>query len=186
MSNNDILMDKELFLDKFENMSLKIEQLSSEISKMKDKLDKTNKFNRSFGLEAIRNFNRSFGLEAIRNSKPLSFAKEIHGIKSPTKRYIMSIRTVSELWKGRKNDFLIAIRQQEKETQKDLKALGIRIPVDDMKNLTTLTKEVLSMLYVSSELKGLEITEILREIISQINKEGQNMVHEVKQNLLLK
>ncbi|MHA1488034.1 MAG: hypothetical protein ACTSSC_12805, partial [Promethearchaeota archaeon] len=82
--------------------------------------------------------------------------------------------------------FLIAIRQQEKETQKDLKALGIRIPVDDMKNLTTLTKEVLSMLYVSSELKGLEITEILREIISQINKEGQNMVHEVKQNLLLK
>jgi len=55
-----------------------------------------------------------------------------------------------------------------------------------MKNLTTLTKEVLSMLYVSSELKGLEITEILREIISQINKEGQNMVHEVKQNLLLK
>jgi predicted HAD superfamily phosphohydrolase len=90
------------------------------------------------------------------------------------------------LWKGRKNDFLIAIRQQEKETQKDLKALGIRIPVDDMKNLTTLTKEVLSMLYVSSELKGIEITEILREIISQINKEGQNMVHEVKQNLLLK
>jgi predicted HAD superfamily phosphohydrolase len=98
----------------------------------------------------------------------------------------MSIRTVSELWKGRKNDFLIAIRQQEKETQKDLKALGIRIPVDDMKNLTTLTKEVLSMLYVSSELKGIEITEILREIISQINNEGQNMVREVKQNLLLK
>jgi predicted HAD superfamily phosphohydrolase len=98
----------------------------------------------------------------------------------------MSIRTVSELWKGRKNDFLIAIRQQEKETQKDIKALGIRIPVDDMKNLTTLTKEVLSMLYVSSEIKGIEITEILREIISQINKEGQSMVHEVKQNLLLK
>jgi predicted HAD superfamily phosphohydrolase len=89
------------------------------------------------------------------------------------------------MWKGRKNDFLIAIRQQEKETQKDLKALGIRIPVDDMKNLTTLTKEVLSMLYVSSEIKGIEITEILREIISQINKEGQSMVREVKQNLLL-
>ncbi|MHA1235308.1 MAG: hypothetical protein ACTSQL_09525 [Promethearchaeota archaeon] len=96
----------------------------------------------------------------------------------------MSIRTVSELWKGRKNDFLIAIRQQEKENQKDLKALGIRIPVDDMKNLTTLTKEVLSMLYISSELKGIEITEILREIISQINNDGQSMVREVKQNLL--
>jgi len=174
MSENDILMDKELFLEKFEKMSLKIEQLSSEITKMKEKLDKTNKFNRSFGLEAIR------------NSKPLSFAKEIQGIRSPTKRYIMSIRTVSELWKGRKNDFLIAIRQQENETHLDLKALGIRIPIDDTKNLITLTKEVLSMLYVSSELKGIEITEILREIISQINKEGQNMVHEVKQNMLLK
>ncbi len=173
MSDNDILMDKELFLEKFEKMSLKIEQLTSEISKMKEKLDKNNKFNRSFGLEAIR------------NSKPLSFAREIQGIKSPTKRYIMSIRTVSELWKGRKNDFLIIIRQQEKETHMDLKALGIRIPIDDMKNLTTLTKEVLSMLYISSELKGIEVTEILREIISQINKDGQSMIREIKQNMLI-
>ncbi len=174
MNENDILMDKELFLEKFEKMSLKIEQLTLEISKMKEKLEKTNKINRSFGLEALR------------NSKPLTFAREIHGIKSPTKRYIMSIRTVSEMWKGRRNDFLIAIRQQEKETHMDLKALGIRIPVDDLKNLSTLAKEVLSMLYISSELKGIEITEILREIISQINKDGQRMVHEVKQNLLLK
>ena len=173
MSDSDILMNKELFLEKFEKMSLKIEQLSSEISKMKEKLDKTNKFNRSFGLEAIR------------NSKPLSFAKEIHGIKSPTKRYIMSIRTVSELWKGRKNDFLITIRQQENETHLDLKALGIRIPIKDTKNLTTLTKEVLSMLYISSELKGIEVTEILREIISQINKDGQSMIREIKQNMLI-
>lgn len=174
MNENDILMDKELFLEKFEKMSLKIEQLTLEISKMKEKLEKTNKINRSFGLEALR------------NSKPLTFAREIHGIKSPTKRYIMSIRTVSEMWKGRRNDFLIAIRQQEKETHMDIKALGIRIPVDDLKNLSTLAKEVLSMLYISSELKGIEITEILREIISQINKDGQRMVHEVKQNLLLK
>ena len=173
MSDNDILMDKELFLEKFEKMSLKIEQLTLEISKMKEKLEKSNKINRSFGLEALR------------NSKPLTFAREIHGIKSPTKRYIMSIRTVSEMWKGRRNDFLIAIRQQEKETHMDIKALGIRIPVDDLKNLSTLAKEVLSMLYISSELKGIEITEILREIISQINKQGQSMVHEVKQNLLL-
>ena len=173
MSENDILMDKELFLEKFEKMSLKIEQLTSEISKMREKLDKTNKFNRSFGLEAIR------------NSKPLSFAREIQGIKSPTKRYIMSIRTVSELWKGRKNDFLITIRQQENKTQLDLKALGIRIPINDTKNLTTLTKEVLSMLYISSELKGIEVTEILREIISQINKDGQSMIREIKQNMLI-
>ncbi|GAJ12350.1 unnamed protein product [marine sediment metagenome] len=173
MSDSENPIDRELFLEKFEKLSLKIEQLTSEISKMKEKLDKTNKFNRSFGLEALR------------NSKPLGFAREIHGIKSPTKRYILSIRTVSELWKGRKNDFLIAIRQQEKQTQKDLKALGIRIPIDDMKNLTTLAREVLSMLYISSELKGIEITEILREMISQINKEGQSMVREVKQNMVL-
>jgi hypothetical protein len=140
---------------------------------MKDKLDKTNKINRSFGLEAIR------------NSKQLTFVREINGISSPTKRYILSIRTVSELWKGRKNDFLIAIRQQEKETHMDLKALGIRIPIDDMKNLRTLTKAVLSLLYISSELKGLEITEILREIVSEINKEGDAMVREIKQNMML-
>ena len=173
MSDNEILIDRELFLEKFEKMSLKIEQLTLEISKMKEKLDKTNKINRSFGLDALR------------NSKSLTFAREIQGIKSPTKLYILSIRTVSELWKGRKNDFLITIRQQEKETHKDLKALGIRIPINDMKNLTILAKEFLSMLYVSSELKGIEITEILREIISQINKDGQSMVREIKQNMML-
>jgi hypothetical protein len=41
------------------------------------------------------------------------------------------------------------------------------------------------MLYISSELKGIEITEILREIISQINKDGQSMVREIKQNMLV-
>ena len=173
MSDSEILVDKELFLEKFEKMSIKIEQLTLEISKMKEKLDKTNKINRSFGLDALR------------NSKSLTFAREIQGIKSPTKLYILSIRTVSELWKGRKNDFLITIRQQEKETHKDLKALGIRIPINDMKNLTILAKEFLSMLYVSSELKGIEITEILREVISQINKDGQSMVREIKQNMML-
>ena len=173
MSESENIIDKELFLEKFEKMSLKIEQLTLEISKMREKLEKTNKINRSFGLEALK------------NSKPLTFAREIHGIKSPTKLYILSIRTVSELWKGRKNDFLLAIRQQEKETHMDLKALGIRIPIDDMKNLTTLAKEVLSMLYISSELKGIEVTEILRDIVSQINKDGQEMVREVKENVAL-
>ncbi|MBY9014909.1 MAG: hypothetical protein KGD68_04385 [Candidatus Lokiarchaeota archaeon] len=173
MSKSENIIDKELFLEKFEKMSLKIEKLTLEISKMKEKLDKTNKINRSFGLEALG------------NSKPLSFAREIHGIKSPTKLYILSIRTVSELWKGRKNDFLITIRQQEKETHQDLKALGIRIPIDDMKNLTTLAREVLSMLYISSELKGIEVTEILREVISEINKDGQSMVREIKQNMMI-
>ncbi len=173
MSKSENKIDKELFLEKFEKLSLKIEQLTLEISKMKEKLDKTNKINRGFGLKAIR------------NSKPLTFAREIYGLRSPTKQYILSIRTVSEVWKGRKNDFLVAIRQQENETHMDLKALGIRIPIDDMKNLTTLAKEVLSMLYISSELKGIEVTEILREIVTQINKDGQSMVREIKQNMEL-
>ena len=40
MSESETVIDKELFLEKFEKMSLKIEQLALEISKMKDKLDK--------------------------------------------------------------------------------------------------------------------------------------------------
>ena len=173
MSESENVIDRELFLEKFEKMSLKIEQLALEISKMKEKLDKSNKINRSFGLKAIR------------NSKPLTFTKEIYGLRSPTKQYVLSIRTVSEVWKGRKNYFLITIRQQESETHMDLKALGIRIPIDDMKNLTTLAKEVLSLLYISRELKGIQVTEILREIVSEINKDGQSMVREIKQNMMI-
>ncbi len=170
MSNFEKNIDKDFFLERFEKLSLKLEQLTDEISKMKSKLGRTN---------------RSFGLKALRNSEPLEFAKGVKGVGSPTKKYILSIRAITGQWKGRKNDILITIRQQEKETQMDIKALGIRIPIDDMKNLTILAREVLSMLYISSELKGIEITEILREIISQINKEGQSMVREVKQNMLL-
>ena len=166
-------IDKELFLEKFEKLSLKVEQLTSEISKMKEKLDKSNKVNRHFGLEAIR------------NSTPLDFTKEIQGIGSPSKRYILSIRSVSEVWKGRKNDFLIAIRQQEKETFMDIKALGIRIPVDDVKNLQLITRQILSLLYIACDLKGIEINEILRETLTQINNNGYNMVQEVKSKMIL-
>ncbi|NHJ25965.1 MAG: hypothetical protein EAX89_15415 [Candidatus Lokiarchaeota archaeon] len=172
MSDYEKLIDKELFLEKFEKLSLKVEQLTSEITKMKEKIDKSNKINRSFGLEAIR------------NSQPISFTKEVHGMQSPTKRYILSIRSISELWKGRKNDYLIIIRQQERETQMDLKALGIRIPVDDIKSLESLAKQILSLLYTSCELEGLEINEILRDITTQINEEGAKMVQEVKEKMV--
>ena len=172
MSDCENLIDKELFLEKFEKLSLKVEQLTSEISKMKEKLDKSNKINRSFGLEAIR------------YSQPLNFTKEVHGIQSPTKRYILSIRSVSELWKGRKNDYLLAIRQQDRETHMDLKALGIRIPVDDIKNLESLAKQVISLLYTSCELQGLEINEILRRILTEINEDGSKIVQEVKEKMI--
>jgi hypothetical protein len=172
MNDCDNLIDKELFLEKFEKLSLKVEQLALEISKLKEKLDKSNKINRSFGLEAIR------------YSQPLNFTKEVHGMQSPTKRYILSIRSISEVWKGRKNDYLLVIRQQERETHLDLKALGIRIPVDDIKNLESLAKQILSLLYTSCDLKGLEINEVLRNIINQINEEGAQMVQEVKEKMI--
>ena len=173
MSDCDNLIDKELFLEKFEKLSLKVEQLTKEISIMKNKLDKSNIINRSFGLDAIK------------NSQPLNFTKEVNGIGSPSKRYIFSIRSVSESWKGRKNDLLLVIRQQDKETKTDLKALGIRIPIDDIKNIETLAREVISLLFVSCELKGLEINEILRDILTQINDKGSEMVQEVKKKMMI-
>jgi len=173
VSDCDNLIDKELFLEKFEKLSLKVEQLTEEISIMKNKLDKSNIINRSFGLDAIK------------NSQPLNFTREVNGIGSPSKRYIFSIRSVSESWKGRKNDLLLVIRQQDKETQKDLKALGIRIPINDIKNIETLAREIISLLYVSCELKGLEINEILRDILTQINDNGNEMVQEVKKKMMI-
>ncbi len=167
------ISSEEIFLKKFEQLSLKIEQLTEEISKMKTKLDKNYKVNRTFGLKTVR------------NSEPLEFARDVMGIGSPTKRYLLSLRAITEEWKGRKNDILITIRQQEKETHLDLKALGIRIPITDVKNLRTLAKEVLSLLYISCELQGLAINEILREIITEINDNGRKMVQEIKQKLVL-
>jgi hypothetical protein len=163
----------EIFLKKFEQLSLKIEQLTEEISKMKTKLDKNYKVNRTFGLKTVR------------NSEPLEFARDVMGIGSPTKRYLLSLRAITEEWKGRKNDILITIRQQEKETHMDLKSLGIRIPINDVKSFRILAQEVLSLLYISCELRGLVINEILREIINEINDNGHKMVQEIKQKLVL-
>ena len=171
MSNYDDLINKELFLEKFEKLFLKVEQLSDDVSKLKVKLDKNVKMNRTFGLKTIR------------NSEPLEFAKDVFGLSSPTKRYILSIRGITEEWKGRKNDFLLAIRQQEKETHMDIKALGIRIPINDIKNIRLLAKQILSLLYVSSELKGIPINEILREILTEINEEGNNLIREIKDKM---
>ncbi len=171
MSNFDF-SSEEIFIKKFEKLALKIEQLTDEISKMKAKLDKNYKVNRTFGLKTVR------------NSQPLNFARDVMGIGSPTKRYLLSLRAITEEWKGRKNDILITIRQQEKETQMDLKALGIRIPISDIKNIRVLAKQILSLLYISCELRGLAINEILREILTEINEEGNKMVQEIKQKMV--
>ncbi|MHA1149775.1 MAG: hypothetical protein ACTSR8_16185 [Promethearchaeota archaeon] len=161
-------LDKELFLEKFEKLSLQVEKLSDEIAQLKTKLNASNKMNRTFGLKTIR------------NSEPLKFAQDVFGVGSPTKRYLLSIRAITEEWKGKKNDILVAIRQQEKETHLDLKALGIRIPISDIKTLRKLTREIISLLYIAAELKGIEINEILREILVEINKDGHEMVQEIK------
>ena len=166
------ISSEEFFLKKFEKLALKIEQLTDEISKMKTKLDKNYKLNRTFGLKTIR------------NSEPLDFARDVMGIGSPTKRYLLSLRAITEEWKGRKNDILITIRQQEKETHMDLKALGIRIPISDIKNIRVLAKQILSLLYISCELRGLAINEILREILTEINEDGNKMVQEIKQKMV--
>jgi hypothetical protein len=164
---------EDFLLEKFEKLSLKVDQLTEEILKMKTKLDKNYKLNRTFGLKTIR------------NSEPLNFAKDVMGIGSATKRYLLSLRAITEVWKGRKNDILITIRQQEKETHMDLKALGIRIPITDIKNIRILSKEVLSLLYITCELRGLAINEILREIITEINDDGQKMVQEIKEKMVI-
>ncbi|MFX1376267.1 MAG: hypothetical protein ACFFA0_10670 [Promethearchaeota archaeon] len=163
---------EELFLEKFEKLALKVEQLTDEISKMKTKLDKNYRLNRTFGLKTIR------------NSEPLDFAKDVMGIGSPTKRYLLSIRAITEEWKGRKNDILLTIRQQEKETHLDLKALGIRIPINDIKKISMLAREIISLLYVSCDLHSMAINEILREIITEINENGHKMVQEIKQKMV--
>lgn len=171
MSNYESNVE-ELFLEKFEKLALRVEQLTDEISKMKDKLDKNYKLNRTFGLKTIR------------NSESLEFAKDIMGIGSPTKRYLLSLRAITEEWKGRKNDILLTIRQQEQETHLDLKALGIRIPINDIKNISLLAKEILSLLYISCDLHGTSINEILRDIITEINEKGHKMVQEIKQKMV--
>jgi hypothetical protein len=172
MSNYESNVE-ELFLEKFEKLALKVEQLTDEISQMKNKLDKNYKLNRTFGLKTIR------------NSQPLNFAKDIMGLGSPTKRYLLSLRAITEEWKGRKNDILITIRQQEKETHLDLKALGIRIPIKDIKSLSLLAKEVISLLYISCEIHGMAISEILRDLITEVNENGYKMVQEIKQKMII-
>lgn len=162
---------REIFLEKFGKLSLKVEQLTDEISHMNRKFDKMNKFNRSFGLKSLR------------NSEPLEFAQDVNGIGSPTKKYILSIRAITEEWKGRKNDILIAIRQLDNETSQDIKSLGIRIPINDIRNIRLLTKEIISLLYISCELKGVEINEILRDLLIEINQDGPKILNEIKQKM---
>ena len=162
----------EIINNKFEVLSLKLEKLTSEMEKVTNKLEESNKLDRAFGLKTLK------------ISNPLDFIQDIFGIGSSTKNYLLSIRAITQEWKGRKGDFLITIRQQNKETHLDMKALAIRIPLNDIKTLSVLTKEIISLLYIASELKGIEITKILKEILDEINKIGPQMINEIKSKML--
>lgn len=163
--------DKELFMKKFEKLSMQMEKIADDVNNIKNKIGKDNQMNRSFGLKVLR------------NSQPLDFAKDVMGLGSPTKKYILSIRAISEEWKGKKNDVLISIRQQEAETHMDLKSLGIRIPIDDIKNIRILAREIISLLYIACELKGVEVTDMLRDILQDVNKNGPSMLKEIRQKM---
>lgn len=163
--------DKELFMKKFEKLSMQMEKIADDVNNIKNKIGKGNQMNRSFGLKVLR------------NSQQLDFAKDVMGLGSPTKRYIMSMRAISENWKGNKNDILISIRQQEAETHMDVKSLGIRIPIDDIKNIRILSREIISLLYIACELKGIEVTDMLKDILQDVNKNGPSMLKEIRQKM---
>jgi len=162
---------KEIINEKFEMLSLKLEKLTSEMEKVTNRIEESNKIDIAFGLKTLR------------NSNPLDFAQDIFGIGSATKNYLLSIRAITQEWKGRKNDFLITIRQQDKENHLDLKALAIRIPLNDIKTLSILAREIISLLYIASEHKGIEITQILKEILDEINKKGPKMINEINSKM---
>ncbi len=170
-SSENNAMDKELFLAKFEKLSLSVEKLSSEITQLKSMMEKNAKINRPFGLKAIK------------NSKALDFAGDVYGLSSPSKKYLISFRFIQEEWKGHKNDLLITVRQQIKENGDDLNAIGIRVPLDDVKTLRVLARQIISLLFVSCELKQIEINDILREILQDISKDGNKIMSEIRGKL---
>lgn len=168
MSQHESHVNKELFLEKIEKLSLTVEKLTQDVSNIKNTLEK------------LSNTDKGFGIEAIHKSCLLDFPKDIHGLYSSSKKYLISIRLINE-WKEQKNDYLLIVRQQDKENNQDLKALGIRIPVEDIKTLSQLAREIISLLYIACDLKGIEINEVLRDILQYINSNGLKMVNEIKQ-----
>ena len=66
-----------------------------------------------------------------------------------------------------------------------MKALGIRIPITDIVSFKTLTREIASLLFIACELKGIDINQIFREILEDINKEKDNMLNEIKKKMEL-
>jgi len=51
-------------------------------------------------------------------------------------------------------------------------------------NKNQIIKEIISILYIACELKGIEINDILRDIILEVNKDGYVMLNEIKQKMV--
>ena len=155
-------------MDSYEDIVAKLEKISTQIEQLDTKIN------------TVQKGGLSFGLKVLRTSKPLDFLTDIEGKGTATKKYVLSFRAIAENWKGSKNDFLLIIRQLERENNQDIKALGIRIGLD-IRILSQLVKESLSLLYVVCELKNIAINDILKVILNDINENGKKMIQELKE-----
>lgn len=165
----DIMNDRiDDLYNKLGQLYVVMERITEDVGIIKNNLDK---YNKSKGL---------FGLKAVAKSTPLKDFKPIEGIGTGTKKYKLFFRFIKEEWKSTVNDFLIGVKQQDRTSNYDLKALGIRIHVHDTKKLRQLTKQVISLLHISCEINNIDSTTILREIIQEINAGSDAMVRDVK------
>lgn len=156
---------------KMGQLFVKIEKIAEDIAIVKNNADEYGKIKKSFGLKAMA------------KSSPMKFFDEIEGIGTQTKKYKIVFRFIKEEWKATVNDFLIGVKQQDREANYDLKALGIRIPVDDTKKLRKFAKQVIALLHISCDINNIDSTSILREIIQEINENSDLMVKNIKDKI---
>ncbi len=164
--------------DRIDDLYNKLGQLFVAVEKITDDvaLIKNN-------LDTISKTKGSFGLKAIAKSNLLKDFEPIEGIGTGTKRYKLFFRFIKEKWKSTVNDFLIGVKQQDRSSNYDLKALGIRIHINDTRKLQQLAKQVISLLHISCEINSIDSTTILREIIQEINANSDAMVREIREKI---
>ncbi len=164
--------------DRIDDLYNKLGQLFVAVDKITDNvaLIKNN-------LDTISKTKGSFGLKAIAKSSLLKDFEPIEGIGTGTKRYKLFFRFIKDEWKSTVNDFLIGVKQQDRSSNYDLKALGIRIHVNDTRKLRQLAKKVLSLLHISCEINNIDSTGILREIIQEINVKSDVMVKDLREKI---
>lgn len=164
--------------DRIDDLYNKLGQLFVAVEKITDNvaLIKNN-------LDTISKTKGSFGLKAIAKSSLLKDFEPIEGIGTGTKRYKLFFRFIKDEWKSTVNDFLIGVKQQDRSSNYDLKALGIRIHINDTRKLRQLAKQVLSLLHISCEINNIDSTSILREIIQEINAKSDVMVKDLREKI---